>query len=99
MPTADASHAVSILPISGLEESFALERFNFLVVCLSSRVELVRLMASSLRASYHNDSILVIGILGGVAEWSIAPVLKTGEPQGSVGSNPTSSATNPRRGF
>ncbi len=30
--------------------------------------------------------------LGGVAEWSIAPVLKTGEPQGSVGSNPTSSA-------
>src|SRR6188474_2303960 len=30
---------------------------------------------------------------GGVAEWSIAPVLKTGEPQGSVGSNPTPSAT------
>lgn len=29
---------------------------------------------------------------GGVAEWSIAPVLKTGDPQGSVGSNPTSSA-------
>ena len=32
-------------------------------------------------------------ITGGVAEWSIAPVLKTGEPQGSVGSNPTSSAS------
>ncbi len=31
-------------------------------------------------------------ISGGVAEWSIAPVLKTGEPQGSVGSNPTPSA-------
>ncbi len=29
---------------------------------------------------------------GGVVEWSIAPVLKTGEPQGSVGSNPTPSA-------
>src|SRR5688572_2872639 len=29
---------------------------------------------------------------GGVAERSNAPVLKTGEPQGSVGSNPTSSA-------
>ena len=30
--------------------------------------------------------------LGGVVEWSIAPVLKTGEPKGSVGSNPTPSA-------
>ncbi len=29
---------------------------------------------------------------GGVVEWSIAPVLKTGEPKGSVGSNPTPSA-------
>jgi 23S rRNA (guanine745-N1)-methyltransferase len=29
---------------------------------------------------------------GGVAEWSIALVLKTSEPQGSVGSNPTPSA-------
>ena len=28
---------------------------------------------------------------GGVVEWSIAPVLKTGEPKGSVGSNPTPS--------
>ncbi len=34
--------------------------------------------------------------LGGVAEWSIAPVLKTGDPQGSVGSNPTPSASLPR---
>ena len=34
---------------------------------------------------------------GGVAEWSNAPVLKTGEPQGSVGSNPTSSAMFPWR--
>ncbi len=30
---------------------------------------------------------------GEVAEWSIAAVLKTVEPQGSVGSNPTLSAT------
>ncbi len=29
---------------------------------------------------------------GGVAEWSNAPVLKTGIPQGIVGSNPTPSA-------
>ena len=29
---------------------------------------------------------------GWVAEWSIAPVLKTGDAQASVGSNPTSSA-------
>ena len=28
---------------------------------------------------------------GGVVERSIAPVLKTGDPQGSVGSNPTPS--------
>ena len=36
---------------------------------------------------------------GEVAEWSNAPVLKTGGPQGPVGSNPTLSATNPRSGF
>ena len=29
---------------------------------------------------------------GSVAEWSIAPVLKTGDPQGSVSSNLTASA-------
>ena len=28
-----------------------------------------------------------------MAEWIIAPVLKTGDPQGSVGSNPTPSAS------
>ncbi|MFM8278325.1 MAG: hypothetical protein ACKN89_15315, partial [Cyanobium sp.] len=27
----------------------------------------------------------------GVVEWLMAPVLKTGDPQGSVGSNPTPS--------
>jgi hypothetical protein len=32
---------------------------------------------------------------GEVVEWSIAPVLKTGEPKGSVGSNPTLSANTP----
>ena len=31
--------------------------------------------------------------VGEVAEWSIATVLKTVDPQGSVGSNPTLSAT------
>ena len=40
---------------------------------------------------------------GRVAEWPIAPVLKTGNPQGFVGSNPTSSANLgngfPSRGF
>ena len=30
--------------------------------------------------------------IGGMAEWSIALVLKTNVPQGTVGSNPTSSA-------
>ena len=28
-------------------------------------------------------------ITGEVVEWLMAPVLKTGDPQGSVGSNPT----------
>ena len=32
-------------------------------------------------------------IKGGMAEWLKAAVLKTVEPQGSVGSNPTSSAS------
>ena len=31
-------------------------------------------------------------LFGRVAEWTIAPVLKTGAPQGAVGSNPTPSA-------
>ena len=31
-------------------------------------------------------------MFGGMVEWFIAPVLKTGDPQGSVGSNPTPSA-------
>ncbi len=38
-------------------------------------------------------------LTGGVAEWSNAPVLKTGEAQVSVGSNPTPSAKNLRRRF
>ena len=37
------------------------------------------------------------GLNGGVAEWSIAPVLKTGGPQGPVGSNPTPSAKSAKR--
>jgi hypothetical protein len=36
---------------------------------------------------------------GRVAEWSIAPVLKTGEPKGSVGSNPTPSAISQHAAF
>ena len=35
--------------------------------------------------------------MGGVVEWSIAPVLKTGVAQATVGSNPTSSARSPTR--
>ena len=33
-----------------------------------------------------------VSFVGGVAEWSKAAVLKTVVPQGTVGSNPTSSA-------
>ena len=34
-----------------------------------------------------------VAVHGGMAEWSKAPVLKTGEVHASVGSNPTPSAT------
>ena len=33
---------------------------------------------------------------GGVVEWLMAPVLKTGEAKASVGSNPTPSVSRPR---
>ncbi len=33
-------------------------------------------------------------MIGGVAEWPMAAVLKTVVPKGTVGSNPTSSAMN-----
>ena len=33
---------------------------------------------------------------GGVVEWLMAPVLKTGEVKASVGSNPTPSVARPR---
>ncbi len=35
---------------------------------------------------------------GGVVEWLMAPVLKTGEVKASVGSNPTPSVFHPDRG-
>jgi hypothetical protein len=38
------------------------------------------------------DILCVFRARGGVAEWTIAAVLKTADPQGSVGSNPTPSA-------
>ena len=40
-----------------------------------------------------------IFLLGEVAEWSKAPVSKTGMPQGIVGSNPTLSATSRKDGW
>ena len=36
---------------------------------------------------------------GGVVEWLMAPVLKTGDPQGSVGSNPTPSVSELKTGI
>ena len=41
------------------------------------------------------DRLQVRADMGRVAEWSIAPVLKTGDVQASVGSNPTPSANRP----
>ena len=43
-------------------------------------------------ACQHWDKLVNLPRSGGVVERSIAPVLKTGDPQGSVGSNPTPSA-------
>ena len=38
-------------------------------------------------------------IPGEVVEWLMAPVLKTGDPQGSVGSNPTLSVSRRKTGI
>jgi hypothetical protein len=71
---------------------------------IDSRTEGIRLNARFINESQRFlqsflESIVYAGHIpratqstGGVVEWSIAPVLKTGEPKGSVGSNPTPSA-------
>jgi hypothetical protein len=51
------------------------------------------------KASAHGNIILAFGTRdafthGEMAEWSKAPVLKTGDVKASVGSNPTLSARN-----
>ena len=49
---------------------------------------------SRARATHGRERYILAGApaCGGVAEWTIAAVLKTADPQGSVGSNPTPSA-------
>ena len=47
--------------------------------------------ARTLHVAFYG-SYLVSSFVGGMAEWTMAPVLKTGNPQGFVGSNPTPSA-------
>jgi hypothetical protein len=58
-----------------------------------------RFIGFYVRSSFFKPPALIRGgeewgaiFFGEVAEWSIAPVLKTGGPQGPVGSNPTLSA-------
>ena len=49
-------------------------------------------MAEQRRAAGHKIEAITrpAGLIAGeVVEWLMAPVLKTGDPQGSVGSNPT----------
>ena len=41
----------------------------------------------------------VLAGAGEVVEWLMAPVLKTGDPQGSVGSNPTLSVSGLKTGI
>ena len=53
------------------------------------RVESSILFGSTI---FAGDYVSKAVFFGGVAEWSIAPVLKTGGPKGPVGSNPTASA-------
>ena len=47
----------------------------------------------------RSGSYRLLGSDGGMAEWFKATVLKTVEPQGSVGSNPTPSAKSVPPGF
>jgi hypothetical protein len=65
-----------------------LERRRFLLSGNTSRKRLPYCTEQLLAASVerHNEAP------GGVVEWLMAPVLKTGRPKGLVGSNPTPSA-------
>ena len=45
------------------------------------------------------DARLSVRPQGEVVEWLMAPVLKTGDPQGSVGSNPTLSVSGLKTGI
>ncbi len=60
---------------------------------MRKRAGIREIRARSLRQRRASPNVAASKKRGGVAEWSIAPVLKTGEPQGSVGSNPTPSAS------
>ena len=41
---------------------------------------------------FESDNVFLSRISGGVTEWSNVPVLKTGVPKGTGGSNPSASA-------
>src|SRR6266404_1115908 len=64
-------------------------------ISLSSHVRLNSRFGwvSALAQPLGNGTLLAIQVFGGVVEWFMAPVLKTGRPKGLVGSNPTPSAT------
>ena len=48
--------------------------------------------APALQAGGRRFESVILHKFGSVAEWSIAPVLKTDVPQGTGGSNPSASA-------
>ena len=74
------------------------------IECIISRGAIARRRQEALRTrplimftiSLSKKYDILHGAYGGMAEWLKAAVLKTVEPQGSVGSNPTSSARLPQ---
>ena len=58
---------------------------------MPKRLRALKMRRDKRKASWNNGFGPLV-VPGGVVEWLMAPVLKTGEVKASVGSNPTPSA-------
>ena len=81
----------------GRRVALSIGRYTTTAPMGTSPIAAARCASSSAMCMYSSSFISIIiwyptNLYGGMAEWLKAAVLKTVEPQGSVGSNPTSSA-------
>ena len=72
------------------------EHFCLPVFCPRRRLQYIEGRFHAVRRAPANGRRVVVSAQGGVAEWLMAAVLKTADPQGFVGSNPTPSAAQAR---